>query len=45
LDVVQIAGGRPMEGQAFVAGRHLSEGQVLGSRGAPDVPPPLIARA
>jgi methionyl-tRNA formyltransferase len=42
LDRVQPAGGKPMDGRAFLAGRHYALSQRLGATGAPaspDVPP------
>lgn len=42
LDVVQPAGGKPMPGPAWAAGRRLQAGAVLGATGEPPAPPPLI---
>lgn len=42
LDVVQPAGGKPMPGHAWAAGRRLRSGAVLGQTGDPGPMPPLV---
>lgn len=42
LTLVQAAGGRPISGVAFLAGRPAATGQRLGGTGAPPPPPPLV---
>jgi methionyl-tRNA formyltransferase len=42
LDLVQPAGGRPMTGAAFAAGRRIALGHALGQDDAPAERPPLV---
>ena len=45
LDVVQLAGGRPMPGSSLAAGRHVAVNDRLGANGAPPLQVPLISPA
>lgn len=42
LEVVQPAGGRPMSGATFLAGRRSPPVEPLGAAGGPQPPPPLV---
>jgi methionyl-tRNA formyltransferase len=44
LQTVQAAGGKPMPGDIWMAGRRIGAGERLGIEGAPPPMPPLIAR-
>ncbi|MEA2586918.1 MAG: methionyl-tRNA formyltransferase [Thermomicrobiales bacterium] len=44
LDVVQPAGGKPIPGAVWAAGRRVSTGERLGLEDAPETPPPMITR-